>query len=163
MLRTVRTLINFKVLFGAFIFAAGIFTVLVAILWSAKAKAVEQLPATAILHVIEAPTQTPLAPNATPTPAVSPTSTQQEPPNSADIVSGDYVQVSGTGGDGLRLHKEAGVSSGVQYIAIEAEVFVVKEGPVNNDGYTWWLLQDPYTDNAAGWGVGNYLVVVQNP
>ena len=76
---------------------------------------------------------------------------------------GDYVQVSGTGGDGLRLHQEAGVSSDVRYIAIEAQLFLVIDGPIVADGYTWWRLQDPYTDNTVGWGVGNYLVIVNNP
>jgi hypothetical protein len=99
----------------------------------------------------------------TPTQIEKPTSSQQAPPPSGDIVIGDYVQVSGTGGDGLRLHNSAGVSSEVRYIAIEAEVFIVKDGPIDVDGYLWWLLQDPYTDNAVGWGVGNYLVIVQNP
>jgi hypothetical protein len=71
--------------------------------------------------------------------------------------------VSGTGGTGLRLHKEAGVSSEVDYVAIEAEVFLVEDGPLDADGYVWWLLQDPFTDNVVGWGAANYLAVVQNP
>ena len=85
---------------------------------------------------------------------LTPTSSQPVPPPSSDIAIGDYVQVSGTGGDGLRLHKEAGVSSEVRYIAIESEVFLVKDGPIDTDGYIWWLLQDPYTDNAGGLGSG---------
>jgi hypothetical protein len=163
MFKFLRSLLNFKVILGAFIFAAGVFAVLVGMLWTARAKGIPQVPATAILSVIEASTQTPLAPIATPTPAVSPTTSQQEPPPSGDIAVGDYVQVSGTGGDGLRLHKSAGVSSGVQYIALEAEVFLVKDGPIEADGYAWWYLQDPYTENAVGWGAANYLAVVQSP
>lgn len=163
MLKTIRNLFNLKVIIGAIIFAAGVFAVLVIILWSAKAKGITQVPATAILHVIEAPTQTPPAPNATQTPVTTPTASEQVPQPSGDISIGDYVQVSGTAGDGLRLHMEAGVSSEVRYIAIESEVFQVKDGPIVADGYTWWRLQDPYTENAVGWGVGNYLVIVQNP
>jgi hypothetical protein len=163
MLKTLRNLINFKVIFGAIIFAFGVFAVLVVFLWSAKAKSITQVPATAILHVIEVLTETPVVPLATQTPVPTATSSQPVLPPSADIAIGDYVQVSGTGGDGLRLHKEAGVSGEVRYIAIEAEVFLVKDGPIESDGYIWWLLQDPYTENAVGWGVGNYLVIVQNP
>jgi hypothetical protein len=163
MFKTLRSVLNIKVIMGAIVFAIGVFVVLVAVLWSAKAKYVLQMPATAIFHIIEAPTETLLAPITSLTPTPTPSSSQQVPPPSSDIAIGDYVQVRGTGGDGLRLHKEAGVSSEVRYIAIEAQVLLVKEGPVDTDGYIWWLIQDPYTENAVGWGVGNYLVIVQNP
>jgi hypothetical protein len=163
MFKFIRSLLSFKIIFGAIIFAIGVFAVFVVVLWSAKAKGIIQLPATAVFHIIEAPTETPLAPITTPTAVPTPSSSQQVPPPSSDIAVGNYVQVAGTGGEGLRLHTEAGVASEVRYIAIEAEVFLVKDGPVDTDGYIWWLLQDPYTENAGGWGVGNYLVVVQNP
>jgi hypothetical protein len=163
MFKILRNMLNIKIIIMAIVFAIGVFMVLVTVLWSAKAKSITQLPATAIFHSIEAPTETPLAPITTPTPVPTPTSSQQVPPPSSNIAIGDYVQVIGTGGDGLRLHKEAGVSSVVRYIAIEAEVFMVKDGPIDTDGYIWWLLQDPYTENAGGWGVGNYLVIVPNP
>jgi hypothetical protein len=163
MVKLLRNLLNFKVIFGAIIFAVGVFAVLVGILWSAKAKSISQVPATAILNIIEAPTETPLAPITTPTPVQTPSPSQQVPLASGDITVGDYVQVSGTGGNGLRLHKTAGVSSEVDYVAFEAEVFLVIDGPLDADGYVWWLLKDPYTDNAVGWGAANYLAVVQNP
>lgn len=163
MMRNLRSLFNIKVILGGIIFATGVFAVFVVILWSAKANDIAQAPATAILNIIKAPTGTPISPVQSPTPLTTPVSTQQAPPPSADIAIGDYVQVNGTGGDGLRLHKTAGVSSKVQYVAIDTEVFTVKEGPIEADGYVWWLLQDPYTENAAGWGVSNYLLVVKNP
>ncbi len=159
----IRSLFNIKVILGAIIFAGVVFAIFIGILWSAKANIISAVPATAILNVIEAPTRTPISVLRTPTAIGTPSSTQQEPPPGGEIAIGDYVQVSGTGGDGLRLHDSAGVSSKVQYIAIDTEVFSVKEGPVEADGYMWWLIQDPYTQKAAGWGVSNYLVVVQNP
>ncbi len=163
MFRRIRSLFNIKVIFGAIVFAGVVFAVFIGGLWSGKANRIAQAPATAILNIIEAPTNTPIAPKTTSTPISAPTSTGQALPPSGDISIGDYVQVSGTGGDGLRLHDTAGVSSKVRYIAIDSEVFTVNDGPLEADGYVWWLLQDPYTENAAGWGVSNYLVVVQNP
>ncbi len=163
MFRRIRRLFNIKVIFGAIAFTGVVFTIFIGVLWSGKANRTAQAPATAILNIIEAPTNTPIAPNATATPISTPTSTGQALPPGEDISIGDYVQVSGTGGDGLRLHDTAGVSSKVRYVAIDSEVFTVQDGPVEADGYVWWLLQDPYAENAAGWGVSNYLVVVQNP
>jgi len=163
MFSSLRSWLNIKVLLGAIIFAVCIFAVLLAILWSAKAEAISHAPATAFLKIIEAPTETPPAPVVTQTPTAEPTSAQGVPLPSGNIAIGDYVQVAGTGGDGLRLHVTAGVSSEVHYIAIESEVFLVKNGPINADDYIWWLLQDPFTENEVGWGVSNYLDVVQNP
>jgi len=164
MFKILRIWLNFKVLLGAVFFALFIFAAFLFLLWSAKVKSAAQIPGTAILNIIEAPTMTPLLPIMTPTPTVEPTPTgQQVPLPSGDIKVGDYVQVTGTGGDGLRLHDTAAVSSKVHYFAIEAEVFLVKEGPTVADGYTWWYLQDPYNEAASGWVVANYLAVVQNP
>ena len=163
MFKILRSLLNIKVILGAIVFAIGVFAVLVGILWTAKAKGIIQVPATAILNIIEAPTETPLGQITTPTPALTPTSSQEVPPPSGDIAIGNYVQVSGTGGEGLRLHNTAGVTSKVNDIAIEAELLLIKDGPIDADGYIWWELQDPYTENVVGWGVANYLKVVQNP
>jgi hypothetical protein len=163
MLRDLKNLFNIKVILGGIIFAVGVFAVFVVILWFAKAKGMASAPATAILNVIKAPTETQLSPVQTRTPEITLVPSQKAPPPSADIALGDYVQVTGTGGDGLRLHKTAGVSSEVPYVAIEAEVFVVKDGPIEADGYVWWMLQDPYSENTAGWGVSNYLAVVKIP
>ena len=159
----IKTYLNFKILLGAAIFGAGVFALVIWFLWSARANPNSPVPATAILKVIEAPTQTPLGMSFTPTPTLSPTTSQQTPTPSGDITLGGYVQVSGTGGDGLRLHNNAAVASKVNYFAKEAEVFIVKDGPVNADGYIWWELEDPYTTTTVGWGVANYLSVVQNP
>jgi hypothetical protein len=165
MFRFLRNLLNIKVILGAMVFGIGVFAILLAILWSSRANENSAPPATAIVNIIEAPTQTPLvrSPTETPTPTPSSSSAQETPLPSGDIAIGSYVQVSGTGGDGLRLHDTAGVSSKVNYIALESELFIVMDGPIETDGYIWWQLQDPYTDRATGWGVANYLIVVQNP
>ncbi|MGE5123905.1 MAG: hypothetical protein ACM3H7_05265 [Acidobacteriaceae bacterium] len=158
-----RSWLNIRVIFVAILFALGIFALLVYLLWNSKAPSISTLPGTAVLSVIKAPTQTPLAPKTTDTPTPEPTRQGQEPAPAGNILVGNYVQVTGTEGDGLRLHVSAGVSSEVHYVALEAEVFIVKEGPIDADGYQWWYLQDPYTQDAVGWGVANYLAVVKNP
>lgn len=164
MFRWLKAWLNYKVILGGLLFAAFVFTALLFLLWTARAKNINSVPATAILNVIEAPTKTSPAPITTPTPTMEPTSVGgQVPLPSGVIKKGDYVQVVGTGGDGLRLHGTAGVASEVHYVAIDTEVFLVTEGPIEADGYSWWYLQDPYTENAVGWGVANYLAVVQNP
>lgn len=163
MLRTLKNLFNIKVIIGAILFALCIFVVFLQMLRSAQAKFPSQAASTAILNIIKAPTQTSPIPTSTITPTAAPTTSPGVPTPSGDIAVGEYVQVKGTGGDGLRLHATAGVSSSVRYVAIESEVFLVKEGPSEADGYTWWLLVNPSTKNEVGWGVANYLSRVQNP
>ena len=121
----------------------------------------QQPPAvgTAMLFVIEASTITPL-----PTPSAP---THTPPPNPQADVSGQpieigsYIQVSGTGIDGLRVRVSPGLSSQVRFVAIEAEVFQVIDGPQNIDGYEWWHLQAPYDETINGWAVAQYLGVIQ--
>ena len=163
MFRSIRDWVNLKVVLGGIIFAVCVFAILLGILWSLRAQNTRTAPSTALISVIEVPTITPPKPVSTPTPTQAPTSAQQEPIPMGNIKIGDYVQVTGTGGDGLRLHETAGVASKVNYIAIDTQLFTVKDGPVDVDGYAWWELQDPYTDEVVGWGVANYLAVVKNP
>jgi hypothetical protein len=117
---------------------------------------------TAFLLVIEASTNTPLpsaaAPTITPQP-VSPNDGSAEP-----IEIGNYVRVSGTGVDGLRMRASPGLENEVRFVAIEAEVYKVIDGPQTVDGYVWWHLQALYDESLAGWAVAQYLDVIQiNP
>jgi hypothetical protein len=61
------------------------------------------------------------------------------------------------------MHASAAVASEVRYVAIESEVFLVKDGPIEADGYTWWQLEDPYNKTMVGWGVSIYLSTTRNP
>lgn len=147
-------------LVGAAIFGMLLFGALVAAVWFLRPEPEQPAEATAVLFIIPAPSGTPLAssvlPTATPTivPAVS------GPP----IFIGAYVQVSGTGVDGLRIRSDPGLQSQIQFVAIEAEVFQIIDGPREADGYTWWYLQAPYDTGVKGWAVANYLAVIQqNP
>jgi hypothetical protein len=76
---------------------------------------------------------------------------------------GVLVQVSGTGLDGLRIRTDPSLQGQVKFVGIEAEVFQVKDGPRETDGYTWWFLVAPYDETLNGWAVGDYLQIIQSP
>jgi hypothetical protein len=117
---------------------------------------------TAVVNLIPAPTATPIIPTATPASTPTPTAPVPAPPAGA-IAAGAYVQITGTGTDGLRLRSDPGLGGKTRLIGIEAEVFVVRDGPQDVDGYTWWYLVAPYDETRYGWAVANYLAVIQNP
>jgi hypothetical protein len=73
---------------------------------------------------------------------------------------GAYVQINGTGGDGLRLRSGPGKDNAPLFLGMESEVFLIKDGPKQADGYNWWFLLAPYDDNRKGWAVENYLSVI---
>jgi hypothetical protein len=120
----------------------------------------QSAPVTAILNIIEAPTSTSHS-SETPTPSAF--TTASPPPPSVGILVGAFVQVSGTGGGGLRLRSDPGLNSRINLLASEAEVFRADGGPLELDGYTWWYLVGPFDPTRNGWAVSNYLVVVQEP
>ncbi len=163
MLKSFFKLVNYKVILGGIFLGLLVFGGLIWILWSSKAAEINQTQATAILKIIEAPTATVLPSVTTSTPTIQATRSADVPLPGVEVKIGEYVQVFGTGGEGLRLHASPGVTSQVQYVAIDSEVFVVKDGPKNADGYVWWYLQDPYSTQASGWGAANYLAVVKGP
>ena len=144
--------------FGVLLAAAAL-----ALLWLTRTT---QLPAggqPAVLTVIPAATVTPTAMPPTPTLPIATPPTGLPLPPPGDISLDAYVQISGTGGDGLRLRSEPGLNSDVRMLGEESEVFVVKDGPEEADGYTWWYLVGPADETRRGWAVSNYLMVVQNP
>ena len=103
-------------------------------------------------------------PTAAPTATSAPVQPIPPPPPAGSIQLGDFVQVTGTGEDGiLNLRAEPSTNSPVQYLAIEREVLQVQAGPQDADGFTWWYLVDPATNTKYGWAVQNYLQVVEGP
>ncbi len=79
------------------------------------------------------------------------------------IAVGVYVQITGTGGDGLRLRSVPGLTSELLFLGEDAEVFLVRDGPQEANGYTWWYLVAPYDESRAGWAASNFLTVVPPP
>jgi hypothetical protein len=118
---------------------------------------------TAILNVISAPTATSPAPTqlVDSTPTAQGESEGEKP--GGDIFLDAYVQITGTGGTGLRVRLTPSLSGQVKFVASEAEIFLVKDGPLDADGYTWWYLVGPFDETRNGWAASNYLVLTQNP
>ncbi len=117
---------------------------------------------TAVIIVIALPTATPILPTSTPTETETPAATDFPPPPPGDIAIDAYVQVIGTGGDGLRLRAGPGLDREVRLLGGEDEVFLVQDGPQQVDSYTWWYLMGPFDESRHGWAVANFLRVVQN-
>lgn len=107
--------------------------------------------------VIPAPTQT----NTVIAPTDLATPTSEAPVVLPDGVIGInvYVKVTGTEGLGLRMRAAAGTGAGINFMAMDDEVFKVVGGPEVSDGYTWWQLEAPLDENRSGWAAENYLMV----
>jgi len=116
--------------------------------------------APADLTMIPAPTSTP-----PPAPTLTPDPLQVGTPTApaGTIAVGVYVQITGTGGDGLRLRSAPGLTGELLFLGEDAEVFLVRDGPQEANGYTWWRLVAPYDESRAGWAASNFLSVVPPP
>jgi hypothetical protein len=163
----VRKLLRFFldpwIIFGALGFGVALLVATLLLLsWTRSPQTPSSAP-TAVITVIALPTATQILPTPTPTEIVTPTATGLPLPPPGDISTDAYVQVTGTGGDGLRLRAGPGLDRDVRLLGSEDEVFLVGDGPSQADGFTWWYLQGPFDASRRGWAVANYLRVVQNP
>lgn len=153
---------NLWVIAGMIGVGLALLCLVVGLLWATRPAQGELAPATAVLTIIAAPTTTPIPP--TPTqPAATDTPGLGIPPAPGNITLDAYVQIMGTSGAGLRLRSDPGLNGEIRFLALESEVFQVRDGPRQQDGYTWWFLAAPADDSVRGWAVANYLAVVQNP
>ena len=136
-----RDLFNKWVILGA-LFLAGFLILITAISigLTAASPNSEVGFAPADLTVIPAPTGTSSAP---PTPTIDPFASPTSP---SGIAIGNYVQITGTEGQGLRIRAEPGLDGAFQFLAYDSEVFVVQDGPRQVDGYVWWYLVAPYDE-----------------
>ena len=115
----------------------------------------------AMITVIPAPTSTPMVGL-----TIVPTPTAESTIEVSSIFKfrvGDFVQIAGTSGDGLRLRSGPGRTNSVNFIGLDAEVFEVIDGPVEADGFVWWYLEAPYDKTRNGWSVDEYLQTVTVP
>lgn len=159
-----RRFVNIWVILGSLGIALCLLCVTVSLIWFTRPDRELASSGTAVFYVIPYHSPTPLPPTQTPIPTEEGADDSIPPsPPPGEIAASAYVQVSGTGGDGLRMRSEPGLNSEVKFLGLESEVFQVLDGPELVDGYTWWLLVAPYDENVRGWAVSNYLKVVQNP
>lgn len=128
-----------------------------------KPQVSQTVSGTALVLVIEVPTDTPVLPTYTPTIAPTAEAGTPVPPPQGTINIGAIVKIAGTGLDGLRLRNQPGLQGSILFVAIESEVFRVDDGPQEADGYTWWHLTSPFDETVQGWAVSNYLILEQNP
>jgi len=161
-LDAIRRLISPWVVLGGIGMALLLLVVFLISIFTLRAKPERWPSGTAVLNLIPAPTDTIPAPQ--PTAMLTPTTSElPPPPGGIGISLGALVQISGTGLDGLRIRTDPSLQGQIKFVGIEAEVFQVKDGPREADGYTWWLLVAPYDETLNGWAVGDYLEIIQNP
>lgn len=162
-----RWLFSPWVLGGALVISLLLLAVVLGVIWFTRPGRQPVAASTAVLNVVALATSTPIPPTPTPTQPVTPTPTLDPnippPPEPGTFGIGGYVQISGTGGDGLRLRVDPGLQTEVRMLGAESEVFIIRDGPVEVDGYTWWYLVGPFDETRRGWAVANYLTVVQQP
>ncbi|MBI4733118.1 MAG: SH3 domain-containing protein [Chloroflexi bacterium] len=116
-------------------------------------------PASAALTIIPAPTGTPrtLPPTLT---SVPPTTTLPPTPAPGEFGLGAYVRVDT---DALNLRSQPGLSFEPLFLAFDAEVFLITDGPRQADDFTWWYLTASYDAARAGWAAQDYLTVIPSP
>ena len=151
----VRQFINKWVILGALVVAGLLILITAAAIGltsSSQTSGVGFVPAD--LTVIPAPTGTSSAP---PTPTTDPFASPTPP---AGIAIGNYVQITGTEGQGLRIRAEPGLDGAFQFLAFDAEVFLIQDGPREVDGYTWWYLVAPYDQTRVGWAAADFLTYI---
>jgi hypothetical protein len=159
-----RRVLDPWLILGAVGFGIALSSATLLLLWLTRSTEVPAGEGTAAITVIALPTATPLIPSPTSPAPVTPTVTGLPvPPPPGNLSVGAYVQVTGTGGDGLRLRTDPGLNSDVRMLGLEGEVFIVQEGPQEADDYSWWYLVGPFDETRRGWAVSNFLTVVQNP
>jgi len=154
----VRELINKWVILGALALAGFLLLVTaiaIGLTSSPQPSDVGFVPAN--VTVIPAPTGTSGAP---PTPTIDPFASPTSP---AGIAIGNYVQITGTEGQGLRIRAEPGLGGEFEFLAYDSEVFVIQDGPREVDGYVWWYLVAPYDETRVGWAAADFLTYIPAP
>ena len=112
------------------------------------------------------PADVTMIPASTSTSNVPPTATIDPfapTPIPTGIAIGNYVQISGTDGEGLRIRSEPGLNGNPDFLGFDSEVFIVREGPREVDGYIWWFLVAPYDESRAGWAASDFLTYIPSP
>lgn len=153
-----RQLFNRWVILGALLLAGSLLLITaISIGLTTPLRTSEVGFAPADLTVIPAPTATS---NVPPTATIDPFAPTAVP---TGIVIGNYVQITGTNGEGLRIRSNPGLSGEPVFLGFDSEVFIVQDGPREADGYVWWYLVAPYDQTRAGWAAADFLSYIPEP
>ncbi|KAF0112488.1 MAG: hypothetical protein FD147_84 [Chloroflexi bacterium] len=154
-----KTVLNRKVVLGAIaISAIGLFYLLVLLNGLSYNQSMTITPK-ANLTVIAGP-QIPTLDMSQLSSATPTISVDAQLTNGNGFRSGSYVQITGTGSNGLRIRNNPGTNAEINFVANESEVFQVIGGPIVLDNFTWWQLSTPYDQNRQGWAAAEYLIAV---
>ncbi|HSO12586.1 MAG TPA: hypothetical protein VLT51_09440 [Anaerolineales bacterium] len=154
----VSQLFNKWVILGALTIAGLLIVItVISIGWTTPLQASDVGFVPADLTVIPAPTVTP---NVTPTATIDPFAPSPVP---TGIAIGNYAQITGTGGEGLRIRSNPGLTGEPVFLGFDSEVFLVQDGPREVDGYVWWYLVAPYDQTRAGWAAADFLSYIPAP
>jgi hypothetical protein len=110
--------------------------------------------------VLQGSTNTPILPTLTPTVISTATIGVRPSPLPGTIGIGGYVQVFGTDGTSLNIRSSSGLNGNIVFQALDGELFVIEDGPVVSDNYTWWKIKSSVDANRTGWAVDNYLAPI---
>jgi hypothetical protein len=155
---TFRQLFNKWVILGALLLTGFLLLITAISIGITSARQTSDVGfAPADVTIIPAPTSTSGAP---PTPTIDPFAPTPAP---TGIALGNYVQITGTNGEGLRIRSEPGLNSNPVFLGFDSEVFIVQDGPRTADGYTWWYLVAPYDQARAGWAAADFLTYIPPP
>ena len=149
--------------FGSIGFGVALLVATLLLLTWTRSPHTQGAGSTALITVIAMSTATEIPPTSIPATEEPPAATDLPDPPGGDIAIGGYVQVTGTGGGGLRLREGPGLERAVRMLGAEEEIFLVIDGPEQADNYTWWYLEGPLDETRHGWAVSNFLRLVQNP
>jgi len=150
--------INIWVIFGAVLVFVLLAVFWGTILWAFSPIGPKVIAPTAEITIIPAPTLTMVivsTPTSTPVPQVEDTAV-------VDLLLGSMVEITGTGSDGLRIRSDPGTGGTILFVAKDGERFIVKDGPQEADGYTWYYLVSDDDKSKAGWGAMDYIRVIDN-
>lgn len=118
--------------------------------------------ANSALTVIAGQTSTPYVPTPTATRFPTATSNIHPTPLPGMIGVGSTVQIFGTEGSGLNIRSEAGLTGTVRFVALDSEIFEVRDGPQVVNDITWWFLVTPLDESRNGWAAADYLSLVSS-
>lgn len=137
-----------------------VFTFLV--IWYASSNTYIPTQSKAIITIIPWSTST-LIPTTTSTPDLRELITETPTLRPDETGIGSIVQIVGTLGDGLNIRTKPGLTSEINFLGYDEEIFEIRDGPVEKDGIIWWYLVTPLDTNRAGWAAVTYLIFIANP